>query len=74
MPTMATIATLEEACLLASSRFNTAGLNAYWKLAMRKIVNEKEDIFVTVPFVNLSKICLAWTIKAHKNSSPVVPE
>ena len=40
-------------------RFNTAGLNAYWKLAMRKIVNEKEDIFVNVPFVNLSNICLA---------------
>ena len=59
MPTIATIATLEEACLLASSRFNTAGLNAYWKLAMRKIVNEKDDIFVNVPFVNLSKICLA---------------
>ena len=33
-------------------RFNTAGLNAYWKFAMRKIVNEKEDIFVNVPFVN----------------------
>ena len=59
MPTIATIATLEEACLLAFSRFNTAGLNAYWKLAMRKIVNEKDDIFVNVPFVNLSKICLA---------------
>ena len=59
MLTIATIATLEEACLLAFSRFITAGLNAYWKLAMRKIVNEKDDIFVNVPFVNLSKICLA---------------
>ena len=59
MPTIATIATLEEACLLASSRFNTAGLNAYWKLAMRKIVNEKDDVFVNVPFVSLSKICFA---------------
>ena len=59
MPTIATISTLVEACLLAFSRFNTAGLNAYWKLAMRKIVNEKDDIFVNVPFVNLSKICLA---------------
>ena len=59
MPTIAIIATLEEVCLLASSRINTAGLNAYWKLAMRKIVNEKDDIFVNVPFVNLSKICLA---------------
>ena len=54
MPTIATIATLEETCLLRSSRFNTASLNAYWNLAMRKIVNAKDDIFV-----NLSKICLA---------------
>ena len=73
MPTMATIATLEEAflfqCLLTSSRFNTAGLNAYWKLAMRKIVNKKDDIFVNVPFVNLSKICLAWIIEARKFQS-----
>ena len=74
MPTIATIATLEETCLLRSSRFNTAGLNAYWKLAMRKIVNAKDDIFINVPFVNLSKICLAWTIKARKNSCHVVPE
>ena len=58
---MPTIATLEEAFLLTSSMFNTAGLNAYWKLAMRKIVNEKADIFVNVPFINLSKICLAFT-------------
>ena len=59
MPTMVTIASLEEAFLLTSSRFNTAGLNAHWKLTMRKIVNDKNDIFVNVPFVNLSTICLA---------------
>ena len=70
MPTMVTIASLEEAFLLTSSRFNTAGLNAHWKLAMRKIVNDKNDIFVNVPFVNLSTICLALIIKAHH----VVPE
>ena len=52
--TMATMVTLEEAFLHTSSKLNTAGLNAYWKLAMRKIVNEKDDIFVNVPFVNLS--------------------
>ena len=54
-----TMPTLEETFLLTSSRYNTVGLNAYWKLAMRKIVNEKDDVFVNVPFVNLSKICLA---------------
>ena len=50
------MATLEEAFLLTSSRFNTVGLNAYWKLIMRKIDIEKDDIFVNVPFVNLSKL------------------
>ena len=68
MPTIATIATLEETCLLRSSRFNTAGLNAYWKLAMRKIVNAKDDIFVNVPFVNLSKICLVFSCLNYKGT------
>ena len=55
----ATTATREEPFHVTSTRFKIVSLNAYQKLAMRKIVIEKDDIFVNVPFVNLSKICLA---------------
>ena len=48
MPTMVTIASLEEAFLLTSSSFND-----------KNDKNDKNDIFVNVPFVNLSTICLA---------------
>ena len=65
MPTMV----LKKISFSRLPRFNTAGLNAYWKLAMRKIVNDKEDIFVNMPFVNLSKICLACIIEARKFQS-----
>ena len=46
---MATSARLEEAFHLASSKFKIAVLNAYQKLAIRKIVVEKEDVFVNLP-------------------------
>ena len=43
------MADLEEAFELASSKFKISELNAYQKLAIRKIVVEKEDIFVNLP-------------------------
>ena len=43
------MADLEEAFHLASSKFKISELNAYQKLAIRKIVVEKEDIFVNMP-------------------------
>ena len=43
------IASLEEAFHLASSKFKISELNAYQKLAIRKIVVGKEDIFVNLP-------------------------
>ena len=46
---MATMATLEEVFHLASSKFKIADLNAYQKFAVRKIVVEKDDIFVNLP-------------------------
>lgn len=46
---MATMAALEEACHLASSKFKIAELNAYQKLAIRKAVFERDDIFVNLP-------------------------
>ena len=42
-------ADLEEAFHLASSKFKISELNAYQKLAIRKIVVEKEDLFVNLP-------------------------
>ena len=43
------MAVLEEAFHLASSKFKISELNAYQKLAIRKIVVEKEDLFVNLP-------------------------
>lgn len=43
------MAALEEAFHLASSKFKISELNAYQKLAIRKIVVEKEDVFVNLP-------------------------
>ena len=43
------MAALQEAFHLASSKFKISELNAYQKLAIRKIVVGKEDIFVNLP-------------------------
>ena len=40
------IAALEEAFRKASSKFKISELNAYQKLAIRKVFVEKEDVFV----------------------------
>jgi len=40
---------LEEGFLHASSKFRISELNAYQKLAIRKIVVDKEDLFVNLP-------------------------
>ena len=40
------MAALEEAFRKASSKFKISELNAYQKLAIRKVFVEKEDIFV----------------------------
>lgn len=43
------MAALEEALHLASSKFKISELNAYQRLAIRKFVVEKEDVFVNLP-------------------------
>ena len=43
------MAVLEAAFYKASSKFKISELNAYQKLAIRKFVLEKEDIFVNLP-------------------------
>ena len=48
------MADLEEAFHLASSKFKICELNAYQKLAIRKIVVEKEDLFVNLPTGSVS--------------------
>ena len=40
------MAALEEAFRKASSKFKISELNAYQKLAIRKVFVEKEDVFV----------------------------
>ena len=40
------MASLEEAFRKASSKFKISELNAYQKLAIRKVFVEKEDVFV----------------------------
>lgn len=43
------MAALEEALHLASSKFKISELNTYQRLAIRKFVVEKEDVFVNLP-------------------------
>ena len=43
------MADLEEALQLAASKFKISELNTHQKLAIRKIVVEKEDLFVNLP-------------------------
>ena len=43
------MAALEEGFLQASSKFRISELNAYQKLAIRKVVIDKEDLFVNLP-------------------------
>ena len=43
------IGALEEAFRKASSKFKISELNAYQKLAIRKVFVEKEDVFVNLP-------------------------
>jgi len=51
---MVTMASLED-FRLASSKYKIPVLNAHQRLAVQKIVVERDDIFVNIPFVNLSK-------------------
>ena len=50
---MVTTASLED-FRLASSKYKIPDLNAHQRLAVRKIVVERDEIFVNIPFVNLS--------------------
>ena len=43
------MAALEEAFRKASSKFKISELNAYQKLAIRKVFVEKADVFVNLP-------------------------
>ena len=56
---LGTLATLEEAFYLASSKFKIADLNDYQKLAIRKTVVEKdEDTFVYLEnlFISVNRV------------------
>ena len=43
------MAALNEALLLASSTFKIAGFNSYQKLAIQKLVVQKQDVLVNLP-------------------------